>query len=89
MKLCRGKTTRVKAHVEPNLGAVVKDMKKYSYKHISKKRKTKENLQPLLEVGKHIVTKNEETAEVFKAFFVSVFNGKTSCSLSTKPLELG
>lgn len=49
----------MKAHVEPNLAAVVKDNKKYSYKYISKKRKTKENLQALLEMGEHIGTKNE------------------------------
>lgn len=53
MRLCREKITRVKAHVEPNLGAVVKDNKKCSHKYISKKTKTKENLQPLLEVGEH------------------------------------
>lgn len=79
----------MKAHVEPNLAAVVRDNKKCSYKYISKKRETKENLQPLLEVEGRTITKNEETAEVFKAFFVSVFNGKTPCYLSTKPPELG
>lgn len=43
----------------------------------------------MLDVGEHIVTKDEETAEVLKVFFVSVFNGKTSSSSGTKPPELG
>lgn len=43
------------------------------------KRKTKENLYPLLTIRGNIVTKDEEKAEVLYAFLASVFNNKTSC----------
>ena len=34
------------------------------------------------------MTKEEQKAEVLNAFFASVFNSKTSCSLGTQPPEL-
>jgi len=40
-----------------------------------------------LDVRESIVTKAEEKAEVLNAFFVSVFNSKTSCSVGTQPLS--
>lgn len=45
------------------------------------------NLHPLLNAGGSIVTEDEETADILKAFFASVFNRKTSCSLCTQPPE--
>ena len=38
-------------------------------------------------MGGNIVTKDEEKAEVLKAFFGSVFNSKTSCSRGPQPPE--
>lgn len=48
----------------------------------------KENLHPLLDMGTNIVTEDEEKVEVVKDFFASAFNGKTSCSLGTRPPKL-
>lgn len=55
---------------------------------ISSKRKTKENLYPLLTIRGNIVTKDEEKAEVLHAFLASVFNNKTSCCQGIQLLEL-
>jgi len=58
-----------KAQPELSLAIAVKDNKKCFYKYICNKRRAKENLHPLLDVGGNIVTKDEANAEVLTAFF--------------------
>jgi len=75
------------AQPELNLATSIKDNKKCFYKYTGNKRRTKKNLHPLLDEKGNIVTKDEEKSEVVNAFFASVFNSKTSCSLGTQPLS--
>ena len=49
--MCRDKIRKAKAHLELNLATAVKDKRKYFYKYINIKRRTKENLHPLLDAG--------------------------------------
>ncbi|KAK4815341.1 hypothetical protein QYF61_000173 [Mycteria americana] len=88
MRLCMEKIRRAKAQLELNLATAIENNKKCFYKYISNKKRAKENLHPLLDVGGNIVTKAEEKDEVLNAFFALSFNSKTSCSLVTQPPEL-
>lgn len=51
VRLCTEKMRRDKAQLELNLATIIKDNKKGFYKHISNKRRAKENLRPWLESG--------------------------------------
>ena len=63
MRLCREKIRRAKAQLELHLATAIKDNKKCFHKYISSKWRDKENLHPLFDVGRNIVTKDEEKAE--------------------------
>lgn len=66
-------TRKVKAYLELNLARDVKDNKKGFFSCISSKRKSRENVGPLLNEGGALVVEDTEKAELLNAFFVSVF----------------
>ncbi|KAK4832384.1 hypothetical protein QYF61_022239 [Mycteria americana] len=88
VKSCREKIRKAKAQLELNLAIAVRDNKKCFYKYINNKKRAKENLPPLLDVGENIATKDEEKAEGLNAFFPSVFNSQTSYPQGIQPPEL-
>ncbi|KAF1517439.1 hypothetical protein FQV19_0016785, partial [Eudyptula minor] len=88
MRKAKAQLERNLAALERNLAAVVKDNKKSFYKYINDKKRAKETLHPLLDVGGNIVTEDEEKAEVLNAFFASVFNNQTGYPQGTRPPEL-
>jgi len=55
----------------------VEGNKKGFYKYISGKKKTRENVGPLLKEMRELVTQDSEKAKVLSAFFASVFTGMT------------
>ncbi|KAK4825768.1 hypothetical protein QYF61_002331 [Mycteria americana] len=67
---------KAKAQIKFNLARHVKDKKKGFYKYIGIKKRTRENVGPLLDRTHNLVTKEE----VLNAFFASVFASKTGPS---------
>ncbi|KAK4828384.1 hypothetical protein QYF61_026122 [Mycteria americana] len=77
VRLCRQKIRRAKAQLELNLTTAIKDNKKCFCKYIHNKRRSKENLHPLLgkERGKQVTKRGGKAS-------------KSSCSRGTQPPEL-
>lgn len=57
---------------------MLKDNKKCFYKFVNGKKRAKENLHPLLDMVGYMTTQDRENAEVFNAFFTSVFTSQTT-----------
>jgi len=76
VRACRDAMRKAKAHLELNLARDVEDNKKGFFKYISSKRKTRENVGPLLDEMGALVTEEAEKAELLNAFFASVFTAK-------------
>ncbi|GAB0206062.1 mitochondrial enolase superfamily member 1 [Grus japonensis] len=84
----RDTTRKVKAHLELKLARDVKANKKGFFKYISSKRKTRENVGPLLNEVSALVTEDTEKAELLNAFFASVFTAKAG-PRESQTLEVG
>ncbi|GAB0182598.1 mitochondrial enolase superfamily member 1 [Grus japonensis] len=85
VRVCRNATRKAKAHLELNLARDVKDNKKGFFKYISSKRKTRENVGPLLNEVGALVMEDTEKAEILNAFFASVFTAKAGPQESQTP----
>ncbi|KAK4811155.1 hypothetical protein QYF61_019786 [Mycteria americana] len=59
---------------ELKLASVVSDNKKGFLKYVKSKRRSKENIGPILVEDGHLTNRDEEKAEAFNAFFDLVFN---------------
>jgi len=73
---CVGAMRKAKAHLELNLARDVKDNKKGFFNYISSKRKTRDNVGPLLNEVSVLVKEDTEKAELLTAFIASVFTAK-------------
>ncbi|KAK4810539.1 hypothetical protein QYF61_004502 [Mycteria americana] len=68
------KTRKAKAQLELNLISAVSENKKGFFKYVNSKRRSKENIGPILVEDGHLTNRDEEKAEAFNAFFASGFN---------------
>jgi len=69
---------KAKAHLKLNLARDVKNNKKSFFKYVSSKRKTRDNVGPLLNEVGVLVMEDAEKAELLNVFFASVFSAKAS-----------
>ncbi|GAB0186306.1 mitochondrial enolase superfamily member 1 [Grus japonensis] len=76
VRVCRDATRKAKARLEFSPARDVKDNKKGFFKYISSKRKTRENVGPLLNEVGALVMEDTEKVELLNAFFASVFTAK-------------
>ncbi|GAB0206451.1 mitochondrial enolase superfamily member 1 [Grus japonensis] len=77
VRAARDQVRKTKALIELNLARDVKGNKKSFYRHISDKRKTRENVSPLQKKMGDLVTQDMEKAEVLNNCFASVFTQAT------------
>ncbi|GAB0204188.1 mitochondrial enolase superfamily member 1 [Grus japonensis] len=79
---------KAKAHLELKLARDVKDNKKGFFKYIGSKRKTRENLGPLLNEVGALVMEDIEKVELLNAFFASFLTAK-AIPQESQTMEVG
>jgi len=67
---------KAKAYLELNLAKEIKDNKKGFFKYVNSKRKTRENMGPLLNEGVVLISGGAKEMEMLNSFFTSVFTAK-------------
>lgn len=77
IRVCKDAKRKAKVYLELNLARVVKDIKK-GFKSIISKRKTRENVGPLVNGVGALVVEDPEKVELLNTFFASVFFAKAS-----------
>ena len=60
--------------LELKLASVVSDNKKCFLKYVNSKRRSKENIGPILVEDGHLTSRDEEKAEAFNSIFASAFS---------------
>ncbi|PKU44762.1 glycerol kinase [Limosa lapponica baueri] len=78
VRVCRDEMRKAKASLELNLAKDVKVNRKGFFEYIGGKRKTRENVGPLLNETGAMVTEDAEKVELLNAFFASVFSAQAS-----------
>jgi len=76
VRACRDATRKTKVHLGLKLAKDIKDNKKDFCRYISSKRKTRENVGPLLNEVSALVMEDAEKAELLNAFIASVFSAR-------------
>jgi len=76
---------KAKAHLELNLARDVKNNKQGFFNYINSKRKSRDNVGPLLNEVGVLVMEDAEDAELLNAFFASVFSAKAGRQESQAP----
>jgi len=69
VRACREAMRKAEAHLELNLASDVKDNKKGFFRYISSKRKTRDNVGPLLNKVGALLMEDADKAELLNAFF--------------------
>jgi len=86
VRACRDGTRKAKTHLELKLARNVRNNKKGFFNYISSKRKSRDNVGPLLNEARVLVMEDAEKAELPHAFFASVFSAKAG-SQESQPTE--
>ena len=77
VQMSRDEVRKAEAQMKLSLARDIKENKKGFCQHVGNKRKTRENVDPLLSETGDPVTQGMEKAEILNVFFASVFLSKT------------